>query len=660
MRLIAIVAILGNFSINGLFAQCGPVLPDLGNDTIVCQGQSVLLNPGVFDSYLWDNNSTNATRAVTQTGTYWVRVGTMELTGNLIVNGDFEQGNTGFSTGYIYTNTSTGSYGILSQEGRYTITSSPNLAHTNFMACTDHTPDPANQMMVVNGANSPTNVWCQTVNVTPDTDYYFGTWVSNALNDANVAQLQFSINNSTIGSIFSPPSTGCTWVQFYQVWNSGMSTTADICILNQNTNISGNDFMIDDITFATICYDYDTINVTSVPKPVITVTPNDSICAGETSSIIASSATSNLVYTWNPGSIQSNELNVSPASSMFYTVTATDTNGCVSNLESRLVHVKPSPAVTIVEAENPVCYGDTVFLTASSPTQNLTYNWTPISATTQQVSDNPTGSTQYTVQATNQVGCSGYDTIDIVIIPPLELTFSGNTTICEGDSTLLTVSGNIPQMQFVWEGAVPGNQYWAIPSQNSYVHATGSYQNCPQVTDSVLVAVNSIPTITMPADIQICKGEVFDATVIPVPVSSTVHWPSLGGLTGTTQALTAVEDEYIYVYAENMGCISTVDSFFVDVLLTCDITVPNVFTPNNDGVNDVFSLIAFDGIESLTCVILNRWGNVIQTFSQPNFAWDGRDSNGNAMQEGVYFYHITGTTSGGEEIEKQGFISLER
>ncbi len=660
MRLLAALVISGSVGISAASAQCGSVQPDLGNDTIVCQGQSVILNPGTFDSYLWDNNSTSATRAVTQTGTYWVKVGTVELTDNLIVNGDFEQGNTGFSTGYTYTNTSTGTYGMLSQEGYYTITSSPNLAHTNFLACTDHTPPPGTQMMVVNGANSPTDVWCQTVNVNPGTDYYFGTWVSNALNDANVAQLQFSINNSTIGAIFSPSATGCNWTQFYQVWNSGIATTADICILNQNTNVSGNDFMIDDITFATICYDYDTINITSVPKPVITVTPNDSICVGEMSSIIASSSDPNLVYTWNPGNIQSDELNVSPTSSMFYSVTGVDTNGCVSNLESRLVYVKASPTVTIVELENPVCFGDSVFLTATSPNPNLTYNWTPIAATTQQVSDLPSGSTQYTVQVTNQTGCSAYDTIDIVVIPELELTFSGNTTICAGDSTLLTVSGNVPQMQFVWEGTAPGDQYWVAPSQNSYVYATGSYQNCPQVTDSVLVVVNVIPSVAPPADVQVCKGESFSVTVYPTPASGTVHWDSVGMLTGTTVTFTATEDEYKYFFAEHLGCVSEPDSFFVDVLLTCDIEIPNVFTPNKDGVNDFFSLISFDGIESLDCVILNRWGNVIQSFSQPGFAWDGKDSSGNDVSEGVYFYHITGFTAGGEEIEKHGFVTLER
>ncbi|MCO5260505.1 MAG: gliding motility-associated C-terminal domain-containing protein [Crocinitomicaceae bacterium] len=430
--------------------------------------------------------------------------------------------------------------------------------------------------------------------------------------------------------------------------------------MNQNTNISGNDFMIDDVTFTTICYDYDTIKVTSVPKPVFTVTPNDTICAGEMSSIIASSTSSNLTYTWNPGNIHSNELNISPSSSTFYSVTAVDTNGCISDLVSRLVYVLPLPTVSIIELADTVCFGDTVYLTASSPTQNLTFIWAPTASTLQQIKDIPLISSQYIVQATNLAGCSGYDTVNIEVIPPLELTFTGNTTICEGDSTILYVAGNIPSTQFVWENTTAGSQTIVAPTNSTYIHVTGTYLNCPQTIDSILIVVITIPSIQLPLDVQICKGETIQTTVGATPSSSTIHWISLGETTGTTQTFTSVDDQYILVYADNGGCVSAIDSFFIDVLLSCNITVPNVFTPNNDGVNDGFSLLTIDGIESLNCVIVNRWGNVIKRFDQPNFVWDGKDANGHAQAEGVYFYRINGFTSGGEEIQQQGFVSLER
>src|SRR5690606_34530411 len=146
--------------------------------------------------------------------------------------------------------------------------------HNNFPSCQDHTPAPGTQMLVVNGSSVPnTSVWCQTVAVSPNTDYNFSAWASSAENSQIVAELQFNINSSPLGGIFSPPSTSCTWTPFNETWNSGISTSANICIKNQNIQPSGNDFMLDDISFAPICYKYDTIVISSTPSPVISASP---------------------------------------------------------------------------------------------------------------------------------------------------------------------------------------------------------------------------------------------------------------------------------------------------------------------------------------------------------------------------------------------------
>jgi len=658
MKLIPIFLLICLTTTN-LLAQCGPNEPNLGNDTTVCQGQSIILNPGSFDSYLWDNNSTAATRPVNQSGTYWVRVGTTQFDNNLIVNGDFEQGNTGFTTGYTYTNSSTGSFGMLSSEGRYTITTSPSLAHTNFIACEDHTSAPGNQMMVVNGANNPTNLWCQAVNVTPNTDYYFGTWVSNALNDPNVAQLQFSINGSTIGSIFSPSNTGCQWSQFYQIWNSGISTSADICILNQNTGISGNDFMIDDITFTTICYDYDSVNVTNVPSPVITVSPNDTICAGSFSNIVASSTESALTYTWTPGNIVSNTLAVSPSVTTVYSVTATNSFGCVSNLISRFVIVQSSPTVQISASQDTLCFGNSAQLTAISSNSNLTYLWQPSGETNNSISVSPTATSQYVLVAANAQNCLASDTISIVVLDPLDINITGDLSVCEGESTVLSVNSNYPQATYIWEDGTIGSSYFVAPNVSTTISVVGSYWTCDSDSDSVTVQVIPKPTFITPQDLQICKGQSFEQSVVSNPSNVTVYW-HYGSVEGAVLNQAALQDEYITVYVNNNGCLSEVDSFFVDVLELCDITVPNVFTPNKDDINDYFQLISIDGIKSLTCDIVNRWGTLIQSFDAIDFRWNGNDLHGNSVSEGVYFYHILAETVSGEKIDLHGFVSVER
>jgi gliding motility-associated-like protein len=89
--------------------------------------------------------------------------------------------------------------------------------------------------------------------------------------------------------------------------------------------------------------------------------------------------------------------------------------------------------------------------------------------------------------------------------------------------------------------------------------------------------------------------------------------------------------------------------FYVDhVVLTAEsIDVPNIFTPNKDGINDTWSLPFSDALDSKKVSILNRWGNVICEGDLKNFAWDGRTQNGDECIDGIYFYRISNTNVSG-------------
>jgi len=316
-----------SFSVFTLFfvhSQClnsGSIL-NLGPDTLLCQGQALTLTAPVgYDNYLWSTGSSNNEITVNNSGTYFVSASILGQ--NMVVNGNFESGNTGFTTQYVLG--TGGSWGLLSSEGTYAIVSSPNLAHNNFMPCADVTPAPGTQMMVVNGAASPgLNVWCQTIAVSPNNIYQFSAWASNALNDVNVAQLQFNINGAPLGPTFTTPTQGCNWQQYFQTWNSGSNTTANICIVNLNTNPSGNDFMLDEISFAPVCVDTDTIEV-SIEGFTVNAGLDITFCAHEPETITATSTGSNIDFTWSDGT---NGATLSPTSSGIYTVFGTSPNGC--------------------------------------------------------------------------------------------------------------------------------------------------------------------------------------------------------------------------------------------------------------------------------------------------------------------------------------------
>ncbi|MBR1512816.1 MAG: T9SS type A sorting domain-containing protein [Bacteroidales bacterium] len=158
-----------------------------------------------------------------------------------VVNGNFDQGNYGFTSAYVY-NTN------LWDEGTYYVDYDASLHHENFQGL-GH--GGTGNFMIVNGSMTPgTNVWTEQITVNPGSYYAFSTWVSSVGGTPDqAAQLQFSINGTQIGDIFYAPATYLGWEQFYVLWYSENSTTATITILNQNTGGDGNDFGLDDISF---------------------------------------------------------------------------------------------------------------------------------------------------------------------------------------------------------------------------------------------------------------------------------------------------------------------------------------------------------------------------------------------------------------------------
>ncbi len=197
---------------------------------------------------------------------------------NLIVNGDFSLGSTGFTSGYAPHCLSCvgGSSGCdnrdahftgYSNAGEYCVT---NDVYNNFHCClpnfngtithtfTDHSPSADNLALFVDGNSVPgVDIWCQTVNVLPATNYYFTAFIATLFYDGDpdkLGKIRFKINGVQVGPTITSPTTNGTWNSYTQVWSSGaMSGPISICITNDNTAATGNDFVIDDIAFTSGC-----------------------------------------------------------------------------------------------------------------------------------------------------------------------------------------------------------------------------------------------------------------------------------------------------------------------------------------------------------------------------------------------------------------------
>ena len=157
----------------------------------------------------------------------------------LVANGDFSAGNSGFTTSYNFT------HPMNYFPGNYDV----NSVGTSFG---DYTTGSGN-MMIVDGAfaaNPLQTVWQEVLAVTPNTDYLFETW-ARSITAGPLITLSFRANGSEVGtlSLVNPPSD--SWQMFNVVWNSGSNTsiTLNIVDLQTNNGVPGNDFALDDISF---------------------------------------------------------------------------------------------------------------------------------------------------------------------------------------------------------------------------------------------------------------------------------------------------------------------------------------------------------------------------------------------------------------------------
>jgi hypothetical protein len=170
---------------------------------------------------------------------------------NLVTNGDFSAGVSGFTSGYTY------SPGYGWPEGTYDVTTDPHLNHPLWSSFGDHTTG-SGEMLVLNGSpDADTSAWSQTISVTSGKTYDFTAWVASSY-PTSPATLSFSVNGTQVGSTFTASTTTGLWQEFSGDFTAS-SNSAALSIIDTNLTRSGNDFALDDIS------------VSAVPEPGVWV-----------------------------------------------------------------------------------------------------------------------------------------------------------------------------------------------------------------------------------------------------------------------------------------------------------------------------------------------------------------------------------------------------
>jgi gliding motility-associated-like protein len=612
-------------------------------DTI-CKGDTLQLI-GTYPqatTYNWTPNY-NMSSTSSATPLVWPMVTTpyvvqaSGVTSNLIFNGDFTFGNVGFTSAYTYTTN-------LWPEATYYIGINPQLYHTGFSPCVDHTTGNGN-MMIVNGSGTPNAViWQQTVPVAPNTDYQFSTWLTS-VHPSSPAQLQFFVNNVQIGPVFTASPVVCVWNNFFNTWNSGTSTTAVISIRNQNTSLAGNDFAIDDIWFAQVIAHTDT-HLVVVEEPVVSIGNDTAICPHDT--IVLSTGGGFAQYFWSTGAMTPD---ISVNAPGLYWARVFTNRGCPAADTMSLMH-RPLPLIAVLN--DSVCPGDTATLTATGP-PGAQYLWST-GATGNYAAVAPAVTTSYLVEVTDTLGCRNSASATAVILPLPQVQISPDITVCRGDPTTLTASGG---QLYQWS---PGGQTTpsitvspADPATTYSVTVTDA--NGCQGSASAQVSTVPYPHISLWMETDtICRG---NQAAIEASGGTHYLW-STGDLSPNIIIDPTETTTYSVTVSESHGGITcSKDTSLVQYVQDCNlIYLPNAI--NLSGTNNTFRPHGeFTWAEHYSMAVYNRWGKML--FYTEDFfeGWDGT-YDGQKVPEGVYVYEVRMTLPGGRLWRKQGTVTVIR
>jgi gliding motility-associated-like protein len=276
--------------------------------------------------------------------------------------------------------------------------------------------------------------------------------------------------------------------------------------------------------------------------------------------------------------------------------------------------------------------------------------------------DNSTGSTftvadtgTYYVQVSSAGGCLAYDTIHVQALA-VALNLGNDTTLCANATLVLSTPGNFANI--VWQDNSTGATFTISDSGLYYATITNS-AGC-MASDTIHVSLDPLPPVSLPASDSLCDRSV---TIAVSGAFSSYNWNT--GATGPTITV-SIAGNYAVTVSDENGCTSADTTEVVpcdDRGHECDnqFILPNAFTPNGDGINDVFYAIRRPSSNTshfFQMDIYNRWGEqVFETYNE-NSGWDGK-FKGQEVGPEVLIYAVKFVCEN-ESILKRGSVTLLR
>jgi gliding motility-associated-like protein len=370
------------------------------------------------------------------------------------------------------------------------------------------------------------------------------------------------------------------------------------------------------------------ISLVTIPNVTPEFNQVPAICAGDFLAELPTTSNNGVPGTWSPS--------INNQSTTTYSFTP---QACAAPATMTItVNQYETPTFNL---PNSICEDTPLSAFPTTSTNNYSGSWSP--------APNNQNTTSYTFTPNPGSGCVLPANYTIEVVENVQPQFAVFGPFC----ALQTIS-DLPTTS---QNGVPGT--WS-PAINNTATTTYTFTPNPGVCAlpaSTQIVVNPNPDFNLGPNRVLCPTEV-------ISIGTPDNFASYTWSTGATTPSIQISEggTYQLLVTNSFGC-SAQDEVEVAYLLGCgDLDLPNVFSPNSDGTNDVFSYLISPNITDVEIVILNRWGQVVYSNSDPNVFWNGVDqSSGIPCSEGVYFYKVNyRRIELNESFEKHGFLHLVR
>ena len=489
--------------------------------------------------------------------------------------------------------------------------------------------------------------------------------------DAATINFSSTVRNFSYDSLDAP-------LQYF--WNFGTGKAADTANgSNESFHYSkpGKYAVTFSATSAYGCNQTLTDTITILQKPQIAVSAVAAVCAQDSVRFGAAANMPNLQWQWNFGNGEKDTVQ-QPAARAFAPGTfnvqliAFNNPACADTATSSLV-VNALPQIALSPRDTLICKGDTIMLQANdgnryawSSNATLPQNGVPVLKVA------PSQDAFYKVKVTTAAGCEAEDSLRVTVSQPFEVAIKPvAVTVCAGTLVPLQANGAVRYQWLPADGLSSANignpQAKPLTTITYKVIGYGADQ-CFTDTADVHINVIPLPTVNAGNDTTVQVGSVVPLRALTSSDVTKLLWSPAEYLSCTDckTPLSALREPMTYTVsvANTFGCVAT-DT--VRVHLQCAnsvVFIPNTFTPNGDGVNDIFYPRGV-GIKSVNYLrIFDRWGELV--FEKGSFpiddkrsGWDGT-FRGKALPTGVFVYTTEMICDNGELFTLKGSIMIVR